>query len=385
MTDAEISAALAGLASASLATRDASAHALEASGWPAALRLLRTSRDLPPTARARALFTFVALTYAEQARRIRRDPPGHTLTISGAAPQLARAIAGTCGLEIHCDPALRERHGALDLKDAPSLQVLDALAAAAGGRWSQDDFGAVTLRPEPEPVYPAVYPGDLRLRVVRVATQRDEEFTGGAPRLTASVRVEVQLERPLQPLMDLSLRCEGAVDDEGNAPQVELARRAGDETRGTWDCVLVGLSPHARTLAELRLVVTAMFPDTHEVLAIERPAAGVSVLAELCGFIVTGVGADGLTLVTRRRSDVPPVPKGLLIRAIDAAFLGISDEAEEIASVQIASGEAEDDELRWHLRWSTLDPTRLTQLRVRVARTLYMRATPCALTGLALP
>ncbi|MCY0994957.1 hypothetical protein OV203_47965 [Nannocystis sp. ILAH1] len=142
-TEDEVKAAIAALASPGLRARDDASATLELGGWAVAMQLLQASRELRRTAKARALFTFVAITYAEQIRRVRGAPRPLQLRLKGNAGEVSAALQPLVGLDLRVDPELVDIPVALECTCASTMAALDLLASAIGARWQQDEFGAV--------------------------------------------------------------------------------------------------------------------------------------------------------------------------------------------------------------------------------------------------
>lgn len=364
MTPDEITAAIDRLASADLRERDLASAQLAGGGWAAGLRLVHGSHQLAPRARARALFTFVAVTYAEQTRRVHLKADPRSLNLHGRLGELGPTLHHQLDLAVRVAAPLQDLH--LDLEHACScaLEALDTLAAAVGGRWEQDAFGDVDLVPGPEPTYPTAYDVDIRLRIVDATTVHYSDFVTRTT--SASYVLELCVERPLQPLRPLVIHAVHARGEAGERPEVKLTPRERGDHRTVHHLELTAIPQTMRRFAELRFSVHAQYPETHEIVEFTQIIAGASRPATLCTFEIHSVSSGGLRLVTRAAPDVAE----MLARLVDAAFLAISDDDEELASVSSFRPAGPPEVVSWHLRWRRITTDRITALRIRVAASL---------------
>jgi hypothetical protein len=379
----EVKAAIAALASPELRVRDDAAATLEQGGWPAAMQLLHASRELEGTGKARALFTFVAITYAEQIRRVRGAPRPLQLRLQGDAGEVASALQPLVGLELRVDPELMAIPVALECTCASTMAALDLLASAIGARWQQDEFGAVRLRVGAEPAYPTAYAGDLRLSVLWVQTIRRTNFRDWD--VTVHFSVEVLIERPLLPLGTFVLRDVEAVDESGRRLAATASLRGESEHLAEFSIAVPEVQPGSRRIERLHVVVDALFPESHEILRLDELRPGATVTGTLCRFEVVAVEADSVRLVARPSKSAEPYPPGLLARIVDSAFLAIAEDEEELADVESFRPAGVTDEVHWGLRWKRLSTEQIGELRIRVARSLWLRSTPLDLRDVPLP
>lgn len=382
-TDDEVQAAIAALVSPELRVRDDAAATLEQGGWPVAMQLLRASRELKHTGRTRALFTFVAITYAEQIRRVRDAPRPLQLHLQGDVGEVSSALQQLVGLELQVDPELMAIPVALECTCASTMAALDLLASAIGARWQQDELGAVRLRVGAEPAYPTAYAGDLRVSVLRVQTIRRTNFRDRD--VTVHFSVEVLIERPLLPLGTFVLRDVEAVDEGGRRLAATASLHVEREHLAEFWIAIPGVQPGSRRIERLHVVVDALFPETHEILRLDELRPGVMVTGALCRFEVVTVKADSVRLVGRPSTSADPYPPGILARLVDSAFLAIAEDEEELAEVEFFRPAGVTDEVHWGLRWKRLSTERIGELRIRVARSLWLRSTPLDLRDLPLP
>lgn len=75
----------------------------------------------------------------------------------------------------------------------------------------------------------------------------------------------------------------------------------------------------------------------------------------------------------------------ILARIVDAAFLAIADDEEELAATESFRPAGVEDEVHWELRWTRLPTARIREVRLRVARALWLRSTPFELHDLPIP
>lgn len=383
LTDDDFSAAVSALGSNDVLARDDAAARLEIGGWSAALRLLEAARELSSTAKARALFTFVALTYTEQSRRVRNPPQPIHIGVRGKASEVAAAMHELLGLEIRVDPELCELPIALDHTCASPMAALDLLANDLGARWQQDPFGVVRLIAGSEPAVPTAYAGDLRICVVNAQTTRRSNFRDHD--VSVEYGVEVSIERPLLPLRAFALHHIEALDLHGRRLPTTASMRFDDDHLARFSLTLTDLPLECRRLDRLRVVVDTLFPDTHEVLRLVELRAGARLAGALCEVEVITVRSDSIRLISRPSASAEPFPVAILARIIDAAFLAIADDEEELAATESFRPAGVEDEVHWELRWTRLPTARIREVRLRAVRSLWLRSTPFELHDLPIP
>ena len=132
-------------------------------------------------------------------------------------------------------------------------------------------------------------------------------------------------------------------------------------------------------------LVDALFPETHEILRLDELRPGATVTGTLCRFEVVTVNPDSVRLVGRPSPSAEPYPPVILARIVDSAFLAVAEDEEELADVESFRPAGVKDEVYWGLRWQRLATERIGELRIRVARSLWLRSTPLDLRDVPIP
>ncbi|MCY0994956.1 hypothetical protein OV203_47960 [Nannocystis sp. ILAH1] len=94
---------------------------------------------------------------------------------------------------------------------------------------------------------------------------------------------------------------------------------------------------------------------------------------------------DSVRLVGRPSPSAEPYPPAILARIVDSAFLAVAGEEEELADVESFRPAGVTDEVHWGLRWKRLSTEQIGELRIRVARSLWLRSTPLELRDVPIP
>jgi hypothetical protein len=352
-----------GLASPSLAERDAATRAACSTGAPIARQIARPIEGESATAAARRVWTFFGIHLLRAAYKLRDE----RLVEHDHRGALADALAALCDEHGLAPPVVPDRREvSLSLSKVTFLEAVDLACRQAGARVRQRGAGRLVVEPEAEPPYPATYAGACRIRVVEVAATRSCDFV--ETRARVQLRLRLDWEWPFDPI---------------GPPALELAEPAGARidapvpgSHGASE-IVVGLPEHRGATVDLRGTVSALFRARREDLRI--PAGGATVEAHGLTAQVKAHDADGAVL-TLAATD----PR--LVAGVSSVVLCIDvTGAECIAKVQQVRTLAGPSQLeRWNLAFAEgFGP--LAEVRVRVTAKLSPHALPFALSGVPVP
>ncbi len=352
-----------GLASLSLAERDAATRAACSTGLPIARQIARPLEGESPTLTARRTWTYFGIHLQRASYKVgddRRVELEHRGTLAAALT----VLADEQGLVPPTVPDAREI--AVSLRDVTFLEAADRACRMAGARVHQRAAGRLVVEPEPDPPYPTAYAGPCRVRVVEVVATRSTDFVDRLARV--QLRLRFGWEWPFQPVA---------------LPALELTTPTGARldspvagSHGSSE-ILIGLPEHRGDTVDLRGTIRAHFCTRREDLRI--PAAGTPVDAHGVIAQVERHDADGGVLALTSKHPRHFAGVSTVVLCIDVTG------AECIAKVQhVRTLAAANPVQRWTFA-VTPGFAPLAEVRVRVETKVAAHDLPLVLEGVPVP
>jgi hypothetical protein len=373
-----------------------------------ALREVIDSATSPGELKLRAAAVIRDIELAAKTARAFREPRRVTLKADGRAlREVLEEVARQAEVKIETAGVDGQAKVALDVKDAPLLEVLDLICRDQAERtWDPQDDGTIRFSRDRHLGCPAAYTGPFRLRVLSLNAQRNNDFKARTVILTLSLQAD--WDRRYKPSKIVEVELGKVADDQGSTLEVTpidgnfnfravpgaqlrigvgMVQDAGDSGRVF---VIRGLSPVATTIS-FEGTARFGFPLDQREIKFEKPA--VTENRELGDTTIrlsrTGMPENwSLSFHKSPTSTTPAWARTIAQRFDPDSFVVVDQDGAEFPATMRAQnrGRFQDDATVWYQGFVQRNAGKaLKEVRLKFVDQTLVKSMPFKFTALPLP